>query len=1086
MVRLPMRDYQGNASPDEGPSCPARGRKTAPSGAGEAGILNPSLLRVLEGLPLGLAVIDGQDRVRFINQRARSMIGYNRRDVPDVKTWLERALADPDQRGKAAAIWVADKRGGQSVRRMQVRTGDGKRRFMEVRQQAWDKENRLITILDLTARQHTERALKQSEERFARLFLSNPSAVVITTLDEGRIIDMNDAFGDLTGYTREECLGRTTREAGFWEDPGERQRFARALSKSQGHLLNYETRAAVKGRRGLSMLISAEVVEIDGRDCVIAVCRDVTEQRSMQEALRQSEAQFRTLTETADCGIFIIQGSRFVYMNPAGVRITGYELDQLYAMEFWEVVHPDFREMVRLRGLARQRGEDIPNHYEFKLLRADGCERWVDFAAGFLDHQGQPAMLGTAFDITERKQAEELLRLDEERLEVLVELGQMHQDPPKAVMRYAMEEAVRLTRSAVGYLGFMSEDETAMTIKIRSADSLKGCQVSARPVVYELRNIGLWGEAVRQRRPVITNDYPASPLKKGLPEGHIPITRHMNLPIFEGSRIVAVAGVGNKREPYDESDVRQVNLLMDAMWKILQHQHAQEALRQSEERFRSVAENAPDIIFTLDRRGALTYVNPAWERILGFKPAQVLGRAFVEFAQSEAAKDMAHSFRLIRDERKTMAGVNGILLDRQGRPRHFIMSGGPNLDPSGQVVGMVGLLKDVSGQIALEAQLRHAQKMEAVGTLAGGVAHEFNNALMAIRGYSQLLALNTEKGGAAGDLLAKIDLGCQRAAELTNKMLTFTRMESGDKSAVEINLVAREVWGVIRQTLPPRIELVMELDEGLPPALGNAQQLEQVLLNLVLNARDASRPGDRITVATSLVELDEEFAESHPWASPGPYLTMEVSDTGEGMPQEIQERVFDPFFTTKEPGRGTGLGLSVAYSIVKSHQGHIALRSQPGQGSVFTVYLPRAETREVFRPAAAPLPEVPAGRGEDILVVDDEAQLREIADEMLTMLGYRVAQAADGREALMKYRAALEEGSPFRLVLLDLAMPVMDGRECLERLLELDPAARVLVTTGHGGDPNERDRLLKDTLGILRKPYDMTQLLTMIRQALDA
>jgi PAS domain S-box-containing protein len=950
------------AAPAEAPH-PADLRASRPCDAcppetqpGQLGLSPPQssfLLGTLEKISIGLALVDAQDRIVFLNERARAILGYGLREIKDVRAWLERAIPDPGLRLRAGRVWSRDRLCAQTTRRFYARAQDGGQRFIEIRQQAWEQGSRLITINDLTKRRRTE------------------------------------------------------------------------------------------------------------------------------EALRESEAKFRTLTETAECGIFIIQGQKFIYMNPAGERITGRKAAQLYAMEFWEVVHPDYRELVRSRGLARQRGEQVPNHYEFKLVRPDGSEYWVDFTAGYVDYQGGPAMLGTAFDITERKQAVESLRLDEERLEALVRLGQMQDSPGPEIIDFALEQAVKLTRSDTGQLAFLHQGEAAAQTRSWPRGDPRQITLPGYPAATGALPAGqteLFGEAGTGQRQVVVNVAPTE-LTAG--------ARRMSVPVLDGGRVEAVAAVAGKGAPYDEADARQVALLMDTMWKILQHQNAQAALRQSEERFRSVAENAPDIIYTLDREGTLTYVNPAWERILGHTQAEVLGRHYIEFARPEDVLTMVRVFKRIRDERQTVAGVEGLLLGRDGKARHFVMSGGPNLDPAGRVTGMVGLLKDITGQMELEAQLRHAQKMEAVGTLAGGVAHEFNNALMAIRGYVQLLGLSAQTGANSSELLAKIDQSCQRAADLTGKMLTFTRLEAGEKAAVDLNQVAEGVWEVIRQTVPPHIELRLKLEPGLPPVLGNAQQLEQVILNLVLNARDATHTGGEITLASGRVEFDAEAVESKPWARPGAYLTLEVSDTGEGMSPEVAARVFDPFFTTKEPGRGTGLGLAVAYSILKGHGGHIQAQSVPGLGSRFTVYLPLGQTPAPKAMDEAPAEEPPTGRGETILVVDDEPQLREIASEMLRAFGYRAEAAANGLEALEAYQDALGRGRPPALVLLDLAMPVMDGHECLGRLALLHPEAKVLVTTGHGGNQGEDGFPCQNARGVLRKPYNLMQLLSQVRRVLD-
>ncbi|MBI4799866.1 MAG: PAS domain S-box protein, partial [Desulfarculus sp.] len=740
-------------------------------------------------------------------------------------------------------------------------------------------------------------------------------------------------------------------------------------------------RLELKRKNGESaiLLCSLDVLHLDGRPALLMSANDLSGGGEVALALRESEVKFRTLTETTASGIFIIQGEYFRYMNPAGLRLVGYDADEIQKVRFWDVVHPDFRELVRGRGLARQQGQEVPSHYEFKVLHRQGGERWVDFTAAALEFMGQPAMLGTVYDITDLKRAEKALRLDEARLEALVKLGQMHNVPQQVIVDYTLEEAVRLTKSAVGYVGFVDEERGTMTIVARSHTVMERCVLAVRPTTYRLDDTGLWGEPIRRRGPVITNDYQALTTRKGTPPGHIPVERHLSVPVLDGGRVVAVIGLGNKSEPYDEADVRQATLLMDAMWKIVQHRRGQKALRRSEERFRSLTENAPDIIFTLGVDGLFTYVNPSWQRIMGHAPQEIVGRPFVDFVRPQDAEYARRMFKRMRDEGHTISEVRGILVGKDGRPRHFTLGGGPNLDTQGQITGMVGVLKDISDQVELEAQVRHAQKMEALGTLAGGVAHEFNNVLMAVRGYSQLLGLAGGLPDSVAAYLGKIDQSCQRAADLTRKMLTFTRLETGEKMAVDLNQVTRGVWELLRQTTSPGIEVLFEEPGPMPAVLANAAQLEQVLFNLALNARDATGEGGRISLRTRLAHLDQAFAQQNPWIRAGAYALVEVEDSGQGMTPGVLARIFDPFFTTKEPGKGTGLGLSVAYSIIKAHGGYIEARSQPGQGSLFTVYLPAAEQEDLALLEAPQPPELLRGQGERLLVVDDEPQLREIA-----------------------------------------------------------------------------------------------------------
>ncbi|MFH1034900.1 MAG: PAS domain S-box protein [Pseudomonadota bacterium] len=1057
---------------------PTMAPASADPGAGP-GPRSGLLSGLLERPPLPLALLDQDDRLIHANPPFLALAGDLPPQPHTLAAWAARAVADPARCQEFLDAWRLA--GGRETWELdlEMASPDGRSRRFLAQGSHLERGQRLLLLNEVTA----QSLLEESKQLFERAFQASPVCLTLSTLPEGVMLDVNEVFLTTTGYTRQEVIGRQALEMGFYPDPSLRQALVGRLML-EGRLRGLRLDLRRKDGQVANLVVSMDLLSLAGRPVLLMSASDLAGGGQAALALRESEAKFRILTETTTSGIFIIHGEYFRYMNPAGLRLVGYSAQEIQNVRFWEVVHPDFRDLVRSRGLARQEGQTVPSHYEFQLLGRNGDARWVDFTAGPIDYQGQPAMLGTVYDITERRQAEEDLRLDEARLEALVKLGQMHNVPLQAIVDYTLEEAVRLTGSAIGYAGFVDEQQGIMTIMARSRAAMEQCATADKPRVYRLKDIGLWGEAIRRRAPVIANDYQAHPRKMGYPDGHLAITRYLSVPVNDSGRVVAVIATANKQDPYDDADVRQVALLMDAMWKIVQRRRALDALAISEERFRSLTENAPDIIFTLGVDGSFTYVNPAWQRLLGHAPQELLGRPFVDFVRPQDVEVARGMFRRLRDEGFTISEERGILLDKDGRQRHFTLGGGPNLDTRGRVTGMVGVLKDIGDQVELEAQLRHAQKMEAVGTLAGGVAHEFNNLLMALRGYGQLLGLLEGLPPGAGSYLAKIDQGCQRAADLTSKMLTLTRLEAGDKTAVDLNQVAQGVWQLLHQTNSPRIDLVFQEEVNLPPVLANAAQMEQVLFNLALNARDATSAGGRITLRTRLVDLDAAFVQHNPWAREGPYVLLKVEDSGRGMSPEVMARVFDPFFTTKEPGKGTGLGLSVAYSILKAHDGHISVHSQPGQGACFTVYLPATEQAPAGSASVGEALDLPRGQGERVLVVDDEPLLRDIAAEMLEGFGYRVSTASQGEEALALYRDALSQGRPHDLVIMDLAMPVMDGQTCLERLHQCHPQARVLVVTGHGPQRVSWGREPCHPRQVLRKPYSLAQLLCHVRQVL--
>ncbi|MEW5913016.1 MAG: response regulator [Thermodesulfobacteriota bacterium] len=384
----------------------------------------------------------------------------------------------------------------------------------------------------------------------------------------------------------------------------------------------------------------------------------------------------------------------------------------------------------------------------------------------------------------------------------------------------------------------------------------------------------------------------------------------------------------------------------------------------------------------------------------------------------------------------------------------------------------------------LEEQLRQAQKMEAVGTLAGGVAHDFNNILTAIIGYSELaLAANQRRQDCAAELGGLIK-AARQASGLVRQILTFSRKLEPELKPLDLNQEIGQTLEVLKHTLPATVTVETRLQPELPPVNADATQIGLALLNLASNAADAMPAGGRLLLATRSVELDADYCIRHLEARPGPHVMLEVSDNGQGMDRETQEHIFEPFFTTKEPGRGTGLGLATVYGVIKSHGGHILCHSQPGQGTTFQIFLP-VGSAPALPPSASPA--APAGQAalggqETILVVDDEIPLRELSQRLLAAAGYTVLSAASGEEALALYR---QQPGRIGLVLLDLNMPGMGGFKCLREMLALDPGAKVLVASGYAADGQAKAVLEAGAAGFVAKPFRWRDLLAQVRQVLD-
>jgi two-component system cell cycle sensor histidine kinase/response regulator CckA len=487
-------------------------------------------------------------------------------------------------------------------------------------------------------------------------------------------------------------------------------------------------------------------------------------------------------------------------------------------------------------------------------------------------------------------------------------------------------------------------------------------------------------------------------------------------------------------------------------------------------------------IMLADLDGKVSYVNPSFLTIWGFtSPEEAIGRHIGEFWAGEEA-------RKIMEILPQAGGWRGELVAKRKDQSSLNVELSASLirDEKMQGIGIMTSFVDVTDKKRLQTQVIQAQKMEALGHLAGGIVHDFNNLLTAISGYLQLLLIDTPRDTPAYLDLMQIMAAVDRGTALTRQLRFFTRQATGTRQVVSLNDIVRDTWEIIRRTFPPQIAIDLSFSPVPMTIEADPNQMSQVLVNLCVNARDAMMErvegtgGVRaLTIATSSVELTEKEAAHYVNGRPGKYVVLRVRDTGIGIPPEMLERLFIPFVTTKPARSGTGLGLAVVYGIVASHFGFIDVKSTVGQGSVFDVFLPMSERQTETAARDGREPPLPRGHG-TILVVDDEPQVREVITRMLQGCGYTIITAADGREALVKFGA----GVGIDLVVLDMVMPDMGGRECLLLLRKADPHVRVLIATGHIIDGSAQELLGEGALGVVEKPFHLQSLAAAVQNAL--
>lgn len=520
--------------------------------------------------------------------------------------------------------------------------------------------------------------------------------------------------------------------------------------------------------------------------------------------------------------------------------------------------------------------------------------------------------------------------------------------------------------------------------------------------------------------------------------------------------------------------------IVSVVRNITERKAAMEALRASEERFRQMAENIDEVFWMTDTDHQRTlYVSPGFERIWGRSCGELYARPRL-WGEAIVPEDRARILLAIRtkelrgefDEEYRIQRPDGTV--RWVRDRAF-----PIRNEAGEIYRVAGVARDITDRKQLEEQFLRAQRLEAVGTLAGGVAHDLNNILAPVMMITGLLKSRLTD---AEDLktLGLLEGAAKRGAAIVRQLLTFSRGAGGDRVVIQLRHLAREMIVLMRETFPRDIRISERCADGLWPVLGDPTQLHQVLMNLCVNARDAMPEGGELTIAAENAELGPEATRPHRRARPGRHVVLSVTDTGHGIPADLLERIFDPFFTTREPGRGTGLGLSTALGIVEGHGGFVTVRSEPGRGSTFCVCLPAADaTPEAPAPDAAPAPG--SGRGETVLVVDDEASIRETTRALLERNNYRVLLAEDGQEAIECFVANQDS---VRLVITDVMMPRMGGLALVRALRTIQPALPVLVATGFGVERRTAELAALGVAGVLQKPFGGPELLHGVHRAL--
>jgi two-component system, cell cycle sensor histidine kinase and response regulator CckA len=892
-------------------------------------------------------------------------------------------------------------------------------------------------VRDLTERRKAFNILRESEARYRHL-VERATDMIYTHDLEGRIVSINEAAERLFCISRQECIGRMISDI-IAPEHRERARAMTAHKLQHGGATTYRVDAITPAGRRVPLEISTQLIYTDGKPVAVqGIARDITERQEADLALARSERYFRALIENAVDAITIVNADASVrYSSPAIEHIIGYTPEERRGQSLFNIVHPDDA------PLATEMFERVRNEANAAIestLRArhrDGSYRTIRFRVRNL--LADPAVAGIVInwhDITEMVAANELRRMREHFFRSIIERSSdilIVQDESRTV-RYISPAFETL-------LGYKNEDllgRTGMDL-IHPDDHAAAQEVNAE--MYE-RNAPSASATLRVRS--ASGEYRTFDVRA---------RNLLDDPVFTGTIVDA-------RDITDEKRI-------------------EEALRASEERFRKIVETAGEGIVIRDPEGHVVFANERFADMLGYKLKEIMGRNVFEMVAPDRIPAMMESA-----ERRRLTGQSEHLdteLYRKDRTRvSVILSVNPLFDARGEYIGALGMVTDITERKRLEEQLRQSQKIEAVGRLAGGVAHDFNNLLTAIRGHVELLLAEVSTGASIRPDIEEIQKAADRAAALTQQLLAFSRRQVLQPRVIDIDQVVIGVETLLRRLIGEDIHLVVALESRGARVRADPGQLEQVLMNLAVNARDAMPKGGSLVIDTSVTELDPDFIRNNEGSHEGNYVRLRVTDSGVGMDQETLSHVFEPFYTTKEVGKGTGLGLATVYGIVKQSGGYIRVESRRQSGTTFEILLP--EVLEDIQPARNGAPNMADARGETVLIAEDEDAVRALTTRILRKRGYHVLEAKHGVEALDIART--HEGR-IDLLLTDVVMPMLGGRELGEMLMRARPDVKVLFMSGYTGDALLQRGLLEGSK-FLEKPFTPNSLAAKVREVLES
>ena len=1007
-----------------------------------------------------MSLLDGT--YEYVSPASEKIFGYSPREFYESPILIQKII-HPDWNQYFEEQWANLQRGEMPpYYEYQVVHKSGEVKWINQRNVLVYNENKHPVyiegvVTDITERKKAEKKIRENEFVLKNFFDNSIELMGIVELlaDEPdiRFLKINKAAAHYAGRPPEYFEGRLASEIGMPEELVRLWAEQCRVSGCTGQPVKFEYQN--RHTDGLHTFL-ASIATI--RPSIFSfVVFDMTERKRMEEALKESEGKNRLLVDNAKDIIWIRDMEmRMTYVSPSVETVRGYTPEEAKKQKIDEVLTPESARLAletftQILG-KKEKSIQIPDEHTLELEHCckDGRTIWMEVRMCFLEDNNKTpvGILGVSRDITTRKRAEEALRAERDLNERVMEIS------PAGITRVSAEGTVVYAN--------------------KRAEEILGIQASLDD--DRTYNDPAWK---------ITG-YRGEPF----PEEQLPfnIVKETGQPVYgvqhaiewpDGKRVfLSISG----SPLFDSSGAFEG--MVAVIDDITNRWMAEEALRESEQRHRSLFDSTIDgiclheIVYQDDKPVdyIILEVNPQYESIIGINKDKAVGALASKLYNAEAPPYLEIYSRVVETGKPYSFETYFAPMDK-----HFIISVFTTGSQKFATVfqDITDLKKAEEEKDRLQNQLRQAHKLEAIGTLAGGISHDFNNILQAIHGYTQILLLDKDPKSQEYTNLKAIKQSSERAAQLIKQLLLFSRKAETERRPLNLNKEIEHARRILERTIPKMIDIVVHPGSRLWMVNADPVQVEQILLNLGSNAADSMPEGGQLVLTTQNIVIDSDYVHNRIEATSGDFVLLTVSDTGRGMSPETVDHIFEPFYTTKEIGKGTGLGLASVYGIVKGHGGFINCYSDPGQGTTFKIYLPAATQIEELD-YSLPQSGLPPGGTETVLVVDDEAHIRDMATKMLSRFGYQVIIAKTGEEALEKFSS-----SPVQLVILDLGMPGMGGYKCLREILKKDQSAKILIASGYAINSQIKKTIESGAKGFIAKPYQLNDLLTRVRAVLD-